>query len=367
MIPIYKPYFPKGAMRYAHDALDSTWVSSKGKYLKKVTDWLAEYYDTEYIILTNSGTAANHLMARAIHRKYPYRRNLICPNNSYVAAWNPFLFDDTFNLSPMDAHEKTWNINYDDLTNVDHRTNVYLAVHNLGNIINVPFLKGELKNTIFIEDNCEGFGGFYEGVPAGAHSEAFTLSFFGNKNVTAGEGGAFITYDKDLYNDAFLFWGQGMEPDGEKFIHADIGHNYRMTNVEAAILLGQLELFDEIAKKKDVLFKRYRNYIGLIDGVELQQKAFGTNPSNWMFGVKFCGSTYSVAEKFFSQRNIETRPMFYPINRHGHLENIRGLNSIAEKLAKEVVVLPSYPSLTYDTQTYIIGIVKDYARELSVL
>lgn len=371
MIPVYQPYFPKGSLDYAHDALDSTWVSSKGKYLEKVKEWLADYYGTEYIILTNNGTAANHLIARAIRKKYPEKKHVICPNNSYVAAWNPFLFEG-FNLSPIDAHEKTWNMDYSDRKNPknwyrDHWSNVFLAVHNLGNIINVPFLASQMKDTIFVEDNCEGFGGYYEGRPAGSYSKAFSLSFFGNKNVTAGEGGAFITYDKHLYDEAFLFWGQGMEPEGEKFIHADIGHNYRMTNVEAAILLGQLERMDEIMERKKDIFLRYKSTIGLMNGVDLQMKSFGTEPSSWMFGVKFHKSNYYMAEKFFAMYDIETRPMFYPITEHGHLKDVRCPTAVAKKLAKEVVILPSYPGLSFDKQSHILGVVKDYVKELSVL
>ena len=367
MIPVYQPYFPKGSLDYAHDALDSTWVSSKGKYLEKVKEWLADYYGTEYIILTNSGTAANHLMARAIHKKYPERRNLVCPNNSYVAAWNPFIFDKAFDLIPFDAHEKTWNIDYSNREYMDHRTHVFLAVHNLGNIVNVPFLKSQMKNTLFIEDNCEGFGGYYEERPAGKWSKAFSLSFFGNKNVTSGEGGAFITYDEDLYNEAFIYWGQGMEPDGEKFIHAEIGHNYRMTNVEAAILLGQLERWNEIKELKNEVFSHYRKQIALINGVELQMKHFGTEHSNWMFGIRFLGSDYNRAEKFFKARDIETRPMFYSIKSHGHLKDIRCKTDVADILAKEVVIVPSYAGLTYEERCHVIEVVRDYAKELSVL
>ena len=366
MIPVYEPYFPKGSLTYAHNALESTWVSSKGKYLEKVKEWLAEYYGTEYIILTNSGTAANHLMARAIHEKYPERHNLICPNNSYVAAWNPFLFDNMFRLAPVDANEKTWNMDYKEMT-ADGWATVQLIVHNLGNMVNVPLLKSRLKNTIFIEDNCEGFGGMYEEHPAGTASKAFSLSFFGNKNVTSGEGGAFITYDEHLYDTAFRFWGQGMEPNGQKFIHADIGHNYRMTNIEAAILLWQLENFYLIKELKERLFRKYRDGLKDVEGIELQMKSFGTTPSNWMFGVRFDNSYYPAAEKFFYDFGIETRPMFYPITAHEHLKDVKSKTSVAAKLAKEVVIFPSFPSLGDDEIDRVVEVIKHYAKGISIL
>ena len=164
MIPVYRPYLPKGSLNYAHDALDSTWISSKGPYLNKAKDMLSRIYETDFIVLTNNGTASNHIMARIIKLKYPDKHNLIVPNNVYVAAWNPFVTEE-FTLWPKDANIDTWNIDLSDYQ--PHRTNLLLVVHNLGNIINVPLLKEKFPDTPIIEDNCEGFGGMYGYKPAG--------------------------------------------------------------------------------------------------------------------------------------------------------------------------------------------------------
>ena len=368
MIPVYKPYFPKGALRYAHDAISSTWVSSKGKYLNKVKEKLAEIWGTEYIILTNSGTAANHLMARTLKKKYIERRNLIVPNNVFVAAWNPFIMEG-YELCPIDAFKETWNIDYEKLGE-EHWSKAILIVHNLGNIVNVPMLRRKYPNTPFIEDNCEGFGGKYEGKPSGTASDMFTVSFFGNKNLTSGEGGAFVTYDEELYSEAYKFWGQGMKEGAKiRFIHDDIGHNYRMTNVEAAILYGQLELMNEILEKKRILFDRYTSkFISYMkDLVYFPLPSPGTKSSNWMFAMGIKGSEYYIAKKFLDSWGIETRPMFYPITAHGHLKNIKCNIEIAKILSKEGIILPSYPSLHKEGQDYIIGKVLEYVRELTLL
>ena len=212
MIPVYKPYLPEGSLSYAHDALDSGWLS-QGPYLTKLRERLAEMWGTNYIVLTNSGTAANHMIARTMSLKYEWRTNLVVPNNVYVAAWNPFLLEG-FSLHPQDASLDTWNM---ELDYMEHRTNMILAVHNLGNVINVPELKRRYPNTPIIEDNCEGFGGSYEGQPTGTASECFSVSFYGNKNITSGEGGAFVTYDPDIFEYAYRFHGQGQSR--KKFIH----------------------------------------------------------------------------------------------------------------------------------------------------
>lgn len=364
MIPIYSPYLPKGSLRYAHDALDSTWISSKGPYLNKAKDMLSKIYGTDFVLLTNNGTASNHIMARVTKLKYPNRPNLIVPNNVYVAAWNPFILED-FRLWPKDANIDTWNMDLSDYQ--VHRTHILLAVHNLGNIINIASLKKKFPGVPIIEDNCEGFGGMYEYKPSGYFSDSFTLSFFGNKNITSGEGGAFITYDKDSYEYAFRFHGQGQT--NIKYMHNMVGYNYRMTNIQAAILCGQLELVDQILDSKRRIFGYYMTKLDY-PCFKTQFSEAGTHPSNWMFGVRIMGNKrYSDIEKFMSRAGIEVRPLFYPIRYHKHLHHEnnprvnKGPDKIATLLSQEVVILPCYPDLDINDQAYIIDKVKEYARE----
>jgi len=367
MIPIYKPYLPKGSLKYAHDALDSTWISSQGPYLNKARDILSSYYNTEYVLLTNNGTASNHIMARIARLKYPNAANLIVPNNVYVAVWNPFVLEG-FKLWPKDANINTWNIDLSDY--IPHRTDILLLVHNLGNIINTPELKEKFSIPI-IEDNCEGFGGLYRYEPSGSAADSFSLSFFGNKNITSGEGGAFITFDRDSYEYAFRFHGQGQT--NLKYIHNMEGYNYRMTNVQAAILCGQLEIMEEILEKKRRIFSYYMNKFDY-PCFKTQLTETGTHHSNWMFGIRLIGNKrYQDINKFMIAAGIEIRPLFYPIRYHKHLhpkENPqinKGPDKIATKLSQEVIILPCYPDLDINKQAYIIDKVKEYARQSNLL
>ena len=126
---------------------------------------------------------------------------------------------------------------------IDDNTAI-LVVHNIGNIINVPKLKLEFPNTVILEDNCEGFLGKYDNKYTGTESFASSISFFGNKTITSGEGGAFITNDDDVFEYINKIKSQGQS--NEKFIHDVLGYNYRMTNIQAAILYGQLDSLSEI-------------------------------------------------------------------------------------------------------------------------
>jgi perosamine synthetase len=258
MIPVYKPYLPPSSLKYAHDALDSTWISSQGQYLSLVTQKLQDVLHTPYIIPLNNGTSACHLMAKALYRAYPPshgKKKIIVPNNVYVAAWNAFLFDSNYELIPVDANLDTWNIDMDKLETAitaDPDADV-LIVHNVGNVINVPRLQQKFPNVHFVEDNCEGFLGGYGGLATGCASFASAVSFFGNKNITSGEGGLFITNSEVAYDYAKCVQGQGQSK--TRFIHKELGYNYRMTNVQASNVTSLIRIDKHLVIEKRLEFK----------------------------------------------------------------------------------------------------------------
>jgi len=357
MISIYRPYLTEENLKHAHEALDSTWISSKGKYIGAAQEKLQEILGVKHVLLTNNGTSALHLVSRVIHRLYPGKRGLITGNNHYVAAWNAWEYESHFRLSTVDADSETWNMDLESLPE-DHWATVISVVHNLGNIVDVPALKLKYPKAIIVEDACEAFGGLYGLRYAGTESFASALSFYGNKNITAGEGGAFLTNSDEAFNLVKRMWGQGQS--SQRFIHSELGFNYRMTNIQAAILYGQLKDFPEIFERKQAIWVRYREQ--LKDWVEYQKWEMGTQHSLWMFGIRVPGGEYGIAEKFFKRQGVEIRPMFYPITKHGHYKKIRGVMKVAEDLSRECIILPSYPELTNKDQDYVIDTVKKYVE-----
>lgn len=373
MIPIYKPYLPANSLQYAHDALDSTWISSQGKYLAQVTLKLQELLNTPHIIPLNNGTSACHLVAKTLYRvcrPSSGKKKIIVPNNVYVAAWNAFLFDNQYELIPVDANLDTWNIDLDKLDEaiVNNPDADVLIVHNIGNVIDVPRLQNKYPKAHFVEDNCEGFLGTYGGLPTGSASFATAVSFFGNKNVTSGEGGLFITNSADAYDYAKCVQGQGQS--NIRFVHKELGYNYRMTNIQAALLLGQLECLPDILNLKRNIFDTYHQAFGNRDDIRTQINDENTTNANWMFGVRVPGQiSYAAAELYFQMRGIEIRPMFYSIANHDHLRTNSDVHpadcTVADRLNKECFILPSYPELTMNEQKYIIDNVNEYVRGVS--
>jgi perosamine synthetase len=366
MIPIYKPYLPSSCLKYAHDAIDSTWLSSQGKYIQLATEKLQELLNVKYVLPVNNGTSACHLLAKCVAEKHKIHK-VIVPNNVYVAAWNAFLFDFEYDLYAVDADIDTWNFDLQQLDRAikTHPDAAVLIVHNIGNIINVPQLQKQYPGTIFIEDNCEGFLGQYEGLWSGTVSYASAISFFGNKNITCGEGGAFITNDEQAYHFAKTTHSQGQS--STRFIHDKLGYNFRMTNIQAALLCGQLEVLPDILQMKYEVFTKYRNALDDRDDILLQDIDPDTQHANWMLGVRVPGNkNYQTAELYFKAQGIEIRPMFYPITAHKHLaNNVVSWNKCdnAELLNKECFILPSYPELTQQEQNHILRTLENYLKE----
>ena len=366
MIPVYKPYLTQKSLKYAHDAIDSTWISSIGKYVKISEERLKDILDVKHVKLVNNGTSATHLVAKALLFRNPKIKNIIVPNNVYVAAWNAFLYEN-LNIIPIDACIKTWNMDYKYIPDYLSESTGICLVNNLGNINDVRKIIKKYGKEKIVEDNCEGFLGINDNKKAGTLSLASSLSFFGNKNITSGEGGAFVTNDSEVFEYINSLQGQGQSKD-KRYIHDKLGYNYRITNVQAAILLGQLDSLKEISDNKERVFNLYRKKFLNIKNVRIQKQEVNTKHSNWMMGIRILNNTsYENAKNFFLKHKIETRPMFYPISYHAHTKKYSNLNNefIATKLSKECIILPSYPSLKESEINYIVKTVLEYIETLN--
>jgi perosamine synthetase len=361
VIPIYKPFFNVKNLSYAHKAIDSGWVSSQGEFLDYSKNELKKIFGDSKVILTNNGTTATHLLSIALKYKYPNIKKIIVPNNVYVAAWNSFLFEKNYELIPIDSDLTTWNFDVSEIERVMDTDTAILVVHNIGNVVNVPMLKRKFPNTVIMEDNCEGFLGKYEGSYTGTKSFASSVSFFGNKTLTSGEGGAFITSDDDVFEYINVVKNQGQSD--KKFIHNILGYNYRMTNIQAALLYGQLKDLDEIINRKQKIFDLYKKELSNIEGISFQKEELDTEHSNWMFGVRFENFTTNKKkeiELFLFESSIDTRPMFYDINSHDYLSHIKCKTDNSKILQSQCLILPSFPELTSSQVLFICNKIKKF-------
>jgi len=374
-INIYNPNIA-AYTKSAIDAIESGWISNHGKYIGLSTEKLKEIMKCKHAILMANGTCATHCLFIALKHAHPTIVKIYVPNNAYVAAWNAALMEySECKLSVMRMDASTWNICTDEdyIATLDPNA-AMLVVHNVGNVINVPRLKRLRPDIVFVEDNCEGFLGKYgdpvhgdtqtQGQNQYSGTSAATLcssvSFYGNKIITTGEGGAFMTNDDAVYDHISKVYSQGMS--AKRYVHEVHAYNYRMTNVQAAFLYDQLSDLDAIIAQKTNVFDTYVALLNEYDlirsgRVRLFAKEAGTQPTHWIFALRIVGNPKTVDETaaFFDAAGIDVRPFFYPIHAHAHLSGLHCINdAVSVRLNQEIIMVPSSPDMTLDEQRRVI-------------
>jgi perosamine synthetase len=372
LIQVYQPEL-KLYKSSVSDAIESGWVSCHGPYKHKVQQKLKEITGANYILLTCNGTTATHCLFIALKHKYPHIRKIYVPNHVYVAAINSVIFEyDKSMIEVLEIDDKTWNMREDEeyIKSLDENS-ALLVVHNLGNIVNVPRIHRLRPDLVIIEDNCEGLFGKYEGMYSGCCPDTLcsSVSFFGNKTITSGEGGAVIipSDDKELAELLTKKISQGMTE--EKYVHDMLAYNYRMTNVAAALLYDQLLDVESILSRKHLVFHQYVLGLRSEERISFQLSEL-TEHSRWMVSIRIKGNpSYKMFNSFMLRRGIDTRPFFYSLSKHEHLKFLKGVDKqkdLSEILSNEIVILPSSPGLADDTNSMkkIVKCILDYCQYL---
>lgn len=334
--PIYTPDISEYTVSL-RAAIDSGWISSQGEFLEKAADVCRQRIGTPYVVLLNNGTSATHMLYKALRYRYPQCTKIYVPNYVFVAVWNCALYEysaDQLEVVRTDPATLNMCVDEDYIRSLEPNSAVVI-VHNVGNVINVPRLQRLRPDIVFIEDCCEAFLETYEGKTTGTAGLCGAVSFFANKIVTTGEGGLWYTHDRELYDYILKSAHHGMT--SERYVYDVLGYNYRMTNLQAALLYDQMVDIDAILAKKRRVYSRYRTLLG--DAV--------TTQGLWMCVVRLPG----MRERL-TNAGIDTRPMFYGIHTHKHLQSIGPIppDDIAHS---DIFMIPSSPSLTAFDQTYI--------------
>lgn len=368
MIPVYCPYKLSESKKYFNEIIDDNWVSFTGKYTQMCEIELQNRLNINHVLLTNNGTSATHCLFKALKWKYPNCNKIYIPNNCFIAVYNTTLYEydkSQIEIIPIDID--TWNFDMKYLTHMEQNS-ALLVVHNIGNIIPIKKIITERPDLILIEDNCEGFMGKYGNEFSGTLSMCSSISFFPNKHITSGEGGAFCTNDTELYEYIKKFCRQGITD--VRYKYDMLGKNYRMSNINACVLYSQLNLLDEILEKKNNIFNMYRKYLDN-SKIQFQKQELHTTHSNWMFPIKFKTTKKSIdilaRNAYFNNNNIEIRPFFYDYKQHNHINDLKMINdNNNNNVSEQIIILPSYPDLSEENIKYIANTVNKYADELEL-
>jgi len=348
-IPVAAPSLTGNEKKYVIDCLESTWISSVGKYIGAFEQAFAEFCDVNYTVSCSNGTAALHLALLALG--VGPADEVIVPSLTFVATANAVTYCSARPIF-IDSEPETWNLNHDLLEEkITPRTKGIIVVHLYGHPVDMdPVLKIAQRHGLFvIEDAAEAHGAEYKGQRVGSLGDIATFSFYGNKIITTGEGGMVVTNNDKLANKVRQLKGQGMDPK-RRYWFPVIGYNYRMTNVQAAIGLAQLEKADwHIYRRREVAswyYKRLKEVQALILPVE---KEWARNVY-WMFSVILDDDVSLSRDEVMAalrKQGIETRPFFYPMHT---LPPYQGLIEedqfpVANRLAARGINLPTWAGL----------------------
>lgn len=361
-IPIYQPSLTGNEKKYVLDCLDSTWISSKGKYIPLFENSFADFIGVRHAASVCNGTVALHLALLALG--IGPGDEVIVPTLTYISSVNAITYTGATPVF-VDSLPDTWQMDPNDVKNkISEHTKGVMVVHLYGHPCDMDSLVSLTKEhgLYLIEDCAESIGSKYKGINAGTFGNIAAFSFFGNKTITTGEGGMVVTNDETLYQRVVHFKGQGLAKYRE-YWHDVIGYNYRMTNICAAIGLAQLEQVDRFIEMKQEIARQYINEFEN-SPVQFQNTAKDVFNTYWMCSVLVPdASQREPLREYLKEKGIETRPLFYPVHTMPMYAGNFQRHVIAEDLAWRGINLPSYPGLTSEQIKSIADLILDFINK----
>ena len=348
---------------YVLDCLDSTWISSSGKYLERFESTFADFCEARHAISCCNGTVALHLALLAVG--LGAGDEVIVPTLTFVATANAVRYCGATPVF-VDVDPESWTIDPSLIEQkITNRTRGIIVVHLYGQPSNLdPILDIANQHSLFvIEDAAEAHGAEYKGHKVGALSTVGMFSFYGNKAITTGEGGMITTNDDGLAAKLRLLRGQGMDP-RRRYWHPVIGYNYRMTNVAAALGLAQVEKVDWHLERRAAVTNWYKKALSDLGGISWQSEPDWSKRIYWMFSIVLDGEKYDRDEAmaYLADAGIETRPLFHPIHLLPPYRNERDTASfpVAEQISRRGLSLPTWAGLTRDDVNYVVESLVQY-------
>jgi len=356
MIRVYEPIFTEADAQAVYRVVKGGILSSFGEEVKRLESTMAAYFGVKHAISCSSGSAALHLSMMALGVKQG--EYVVCPNGCYAAVGSSICHVGGIPWF-IDTDLKTWNMDLDKLAEDEDNwmhPRAIVAVHNYGNPLDMDRLKEIYPTIPIIEDACEAFSATYKSQKIGSLGTIGLFSFYGNKLIAGGEGGLLLTNDDQLAERLKLLKGQGQDP-SRRFWHLIPGFNYRMTNMQAAVINSQFDRLMEIQGRKLEIARHYRTRLGDFLWQEVPEEA---EHSYWMVSVaKDEPKFFERASKKLAEHEIESRPIFYPMSMMPAFHTAEPVQyENAQKLSEIGISLPSGPGTTPDQIDHVCDILE---------
>ena len=356
MIHVGQPTLGGNALEYVLDAV-STNRLTMGPYVARFEAEFAAYLGARHAIATTSGTTALHVILAALG--IGPGDEVIVPTLTFVATANAVSYTGARAI-PVDVDYTTWTLDPDAVSAaMNERVKAIIPVHLYGLPADMPALHAiaDAWGVPLIEDAAEALGAAVHGHKVGTLGLAAAFSFYGNKTITTGEGGMVVTDDDALADTIRLLRGQGQTP-GRRFWHEVVGFNYRMTDLQGAIGVSQMELLDKLLRERARVMDRYR---ATLSGVTFQHIPPHMTHGAWSVAVLLPEAVNR--DDMMAQLDgagIETRPMFPPLHTMPmYAGNRRGHYFVSEHIAGRGVMLPTHADLSDEAVLGICGAVSE--------
>jgi len=349
-IPVTEPLLDGNELKYVTECVLSTWVSSIGKYVTQFEEGFAAYCGVRHGIAVANGTVALHLALVTLG--IGPGDEVIVPTLTFVATANAVHYTGA-RVVLVDSEPETWNLDPAAVAAaITPHTRAIIPVHLYGHPADMdPILALAREHSLWvIEDAAEAHGAEYQGRRAGSLGHLSCFSFYGNKIITTGEGGMVLTNDDKLAARARFLRDQAMPPE-RRYWHPEIGFNYRLTNLQAALGVAQLERIEEFIARKRAIASAYNARLADVPGLVLPPEKPWARNVYWMYSI-LIGQEYGFSQEQvmagLRAQGIDSRPFFHPIHTLPPYQAVAAGQSfpVAERLARQGINLPSAPTLT---------------------
>jgi aminotransferase in exopolysaccharide biosynthesis len=379
MIPLSVPNINGNEWQYVKDCLDTGWISSAGAYVNKFEEAIQNYTGVKYAIACMNGTAGLQVSLKLAGVSAD--DIVLAPNLTFVATLNAISYSGA-EIVLIDVCEDSWQMDIDRLQNwlanntitkfvnekpitievaSGKKIGAIMPVYVLGGFVDINRLC-EISTTFgipLIEDSTEALGSFNNGKHAGTYGLTGVISFNGNKIISTGGGGMILTNDKEIANRAKHITTTA-KTDPLDYLHDEVGYNYRLVNVLAAIGVAQMENFEIILKRKKELDALYRSELHGVGDIKFQENDPMSDPNCWLFTFR----TKRMREllNHLNSHEIQSRPFWTPMNNLPMYKDLRYIsqNDISNKIFKECISIPSSSNLSVEDQHNVISEIKTF-------
>ncbi len=339
-VPVALPDLRGNEFKYLTDAFLSTWISSRGCYIEQFEQSFASYCGCQYGIAVSNGTCALHLALLALG--IGPGDEVIVPDLTFAASANAVLHAGARPVL-VDVEPDSWCIDPAEMEKaISPRTRAVIVVHLLGQPANMdPILSLAARHQLYVVEDCaEAHGAEYAGKKVGGLGDVGCFSFYANKVITCGEGGMCVTHNATIADKIRMYRDHGMSP-RKKYWHEVVGYNYRMTNLQAAIGLAQMERIDDILEDRHRVESAYRRRLFPLGGLVFQPNRLANRKKiTWLVSCLLDGDRDGMVERL-RQEGIDCRPFFYSLGQMPIYAPYVFSNAVSRKLSVRGIMFPT--------------------------